>query len=275
MARSFWPRAAAALAVAACSAPLTPAVGEEAPERARVLLVGTYHFDGPNEDYVVAEVDDHLGERRQREIADVAERLAAFRPTKVALEAVEGASGLPDRYLAYLQGAHVLGADEREQLGFRVARRFAHPRVYAIDSPEDLDFDGLLAAARASENGAFLAGFERAVAGFRALNARARTLSVREALALHNRPDEIARGHAFYLSMAGVSSGPGSYEGAALLAAWLARNYRIAANLERVAESPADRVLVLYGAGHLGALREALAASPRLALVPAADLLGD
>lgn len=275
MSHAFWRRAAAALAVAVCAAPLAAAAGEEAPERARVLLVGTYHFDGPNEDYVVAEVDDHLGERRQREIAEVAERLAAFRPTKVALEAVEGVSRLPDRYLAYVNGSHVLGADEREQLGFRVARRFAHPRVYAIDSREDLDFDALLGAARASGNHAFLARFEGAVAGFRALNARARTLSVRAALALHNRPDEVARGHAFYLSMAGVSSGPGRFEGAELLASWLARNYRIAANLERVAESPADRVLVLYGAGHLGALREALAASPRLALVPAADLLGD
>lgn len=74
--------------------------------------------------------------------------------------------------------------------------------------------------------------------------------------------------------MAGVSSAPDKFEGADVLATWLQRNFRIVANLER-SVMPDDRVLVLYGAGHLGALSEAIAASPKLSLVFASEVLAN
>lgn len=254
--------------------PAALATENSAPRKAHVLLVGTHHFANPNQDYVETHLDDHLSERRQQEIAEVALRLAAFRPTKIALEAIEGVSKVPEHYLAYVNGAYALSADERDQLGLRLAKRLGHARVYAIDSRQDLDLDAVFAAARASENRAFLASFDSAVSRFRALEERTRSLTVGEALALHNSPDEIGRGHAFYLAMAGVSSAPGKFEGADVLSAWLQRNFRIVANLERIVE-PDDRILVLYGAGHLGALVEAIAASPKLALVSAGEVLAD
>lgn len=171
-------RLATALLALSLLAPLALAAESLPPRKASVLLVGTHHFGNPNQDYVKTNVDDHLSERRQREIAEVVERLAAFRPTKIALEAVDGLSKVPEHYLAYLRGAYALGADERDQLGLRLAKRLGHARVYAIDSPQDLDFEAVLSAARASENRAFLASFEDAVNGFRALEERIRSLTV-------------------------------------------------------------------------------------------------
>jgi hypothetical protein len=46
------------------------------------------------------------------------------------------------------------------------------------------------------------------------------------------------------------------YAGTDLVSDWYARNLKIYANLTRIAESPNDRILVLYGAGHLKLLQQ-------------------
>ena len=60
--------------------------------KAQVMILGVYHFDNPNLDYVKSNTDDHLSPKRQAEIAKVVELLAKFNPTRIALEAVDGAS---------------------------------------------------------------------------------------------------------------------------------------------------------------------------------------
>lgn len=54
---------------------------------AKILILGTYHLDNPGRDSVNVRVDDVLAEKRQREIAFVLDRLANFKPTKIAIEA--------------------------------------------------------------------------------------------------------------------------------------------------------------------------------------------
>ncbi len=46
------------------------------------------------------------------------------------------------------------------------------------------------------------------------------------------------------------------YAGADMVAIWFQRNLRIFANLTRVADSPNDRIFVVYGAGHVPLLRD-------------------
>ena len=58
-----------------------------AAEQTQVLVVGMVHLDNPGRDVINFEFKNVLGERRQKEIREVVERLKAFRPTKVAVEA--------------------------------------------------------------------------------------------------------------------------------------------------------------------------------------------
>jgi hypothetical protein len=247
--------------------------GQEAPGRARVMVLGVYHFGNPNQDYVRTDVDDHLSERRQTEIREVLDLLAAFRPTKVALEAVPGSSPVPDRYQAYLRGEDTLRADERDQLGFRLARRFGLPRVYAVDQKLDMDVAGVVAAAEASGDSAFLRLFRQTIAEVQELEARKASLTVREILELANDPQALERQADLYLQIARVR-GDGDFKGPDVLAAWYQRNFRIFSNLVRVVESPEDRVLVIFGAGHAPILRELVRSSPDLELVEPNDYLG-
>jgi hypothetical protein len=56
-----------------------------------------------------------------------------------------------------------------------------------------------------------------------------------------------------------------NYAGANVLTEWYQRNIRIHTHLVNVVE-PHDRVLVVFGAGHLGLLRQAVQADPTLTL---------
>ena len=99
-----------------------------------VLLLGVPHLANRNRDVFNVQFDDMLGPRRQREIGECAERLARFRPTKMALEVVtDRDDALNEDYRGYRAGAGALTADEVHQFGFRIAADLGHERVYAIN----------------------------------------------------------------------------------------------------------------------------------------------
>ena len=57
-----------------------------------------------------------------------------------------------------------------------------------------------------------------------------------------------------------------NWAGADLLAEWFHRNIRIYSNVMGLIDSPNERVLVIYGAGHLGWLRNDFAGNPNVRL---------
>jgi hypothetical protein len=258
------------IAVSACSHPAARGTPAPAAPRAEVMVLGVYHFDNPNRDYVKTDVDDHRAPRRQTEIADVVARLAAFRPTKIAVEASDGAA-LAAHY-ASLRAGGAFDGGEIDQLALRLAVQMGHTEVYAIDHKLDMDLDRVIGAANTSGDRVFLELFQRVLGEVQADQLEQRTRTVRASLVKMNDPAEIARGRDLYLNMARVRSGA-DFAGADVLAAWYQRNFRIFANVAAVAAAPADRVLVVIGAGHVGILRELIAASPNLRLVEVNDYL--
>jgi len=60
----------------------------------QVMVLGTYHMDNPGLDLHNARADDVLTPRRQAELAAVAEALAAFKPTVIAIERVTARAGV-------------------------------------------------------------------------------------------------------------------------------------------------------------------------------------
>lgn len=240
--------------------------------RAQVMILGAYHFDNPNLDYVKSNVDDHLSVKRQAEIAEVVALLAKFKPTKIALEAVDGVSAIHKNYTAYLNGTYTLKADERDQLGMRLAKQLGHKRIYAIDHKLDMDFGAVMAAAQQSNDQVFLSTFQKAMGEIEELQKRQSTMTVREILCVHNATSNVARAGNLYLQLARVRGGE-TFVGADVLAGWYQRNFRIFANLARVIDSPEDRLLVIYGAGHSAILQSLVQSSPDLQFVDAGDYL--
>jgi len=94
-----------------------------------LLIVGAPHFGNPGRDVVNVRVPDVLSPDRQREIEAVVDQLAAFRPTRVAVEwPAEEQARLDQRYADYRAGRHTLTANERDQIGLRLAARLGLSR---------------------------------------------------------------------------------------------------------------------------------------------------
>jgi hypothetical protein len=72
----------------------------------------------------------------------------------------------------------------------------------------------------------------------------------------------IAKNHAGYMTMLLPTDSIGIYGETDLVTNWYKRNLRIMTNLNRVAQFPGDRVILLIGAGHVRILNDLASASP-------------
>lgn len=265
------PTRAAALAILLFFA-AAPAHAQSAPPRAQVMILGTHHMDNPGLDYANPAVDDVLAPRRQAEIAAVAQALAEFRPTRIAIEVPPSRdSAINAQYGAYRAGTYTLARNEIDQLGYRLAGMLGQGRVYPVDYRLDMDFGGAMQWAAQNGQGELaqrMGATVQAMVG--EMNARIATTSVGAQLAEANsaRADSM---HGLYLVLATVGRDT-TYKGAEEVANWYTRNLYIFANIARVAQ-PGERVLVIMGSGHGTLLREFVDASPELDLVSAEPYL--
>ena len=240
--------------------------------RAQVLLLGTYHFDNPGLDVVKTEVADVLTPGKQAEIKQVVEAIARFRPTRIAIEVrADRAARVDSQYAAYRAGRHTLSRSEVQQLGFRLAERFDHPRLYAVDHGGDFPFGAVMQYAQGHDP-AFVQRVQQTTAEMTAeSNRNQQQKTIGEILRLENDPARIRKGHAMYTEIARVGAGD-TYVGADLLAKWYERNIRIFSDVQGIAR-PGDRILMIFGAGHAAILRELIASDPRLELIEATEYL--
>lgn len=241
--------AAAGLALGATHAAPLAAQGP----KPQILILGSPHF-GATDDYAGGSGIDILEAGRQEEVEEIVRLLAAFRPTKIAVEVpVAMDSAYRARYEAYRDGKTELRRSETEQIGFRLARRLGHPQVHAIDTKLDEDLRGVMQWAAANGDTAFLSGVQAFVAKIQAESAADAKRPLREVLRRANTAEYDSL-HWGYLRMARVGT-PADPIGASVVADRYERNLRIFANLARIAE-PGDRVLVIYGASHGKLLRD-------------------
>jgi hypothetical protein len=236
-------------------------------DRVAVLLLGSYHMANPGLDQFNLEADDVLAPERQAQIEAVVAQLAAFAPTKIAIEDPYGDSTAVVNYRQYVRGERTLERSEEEQIGFRLAKRLGHEAVYQIDVRLMLDDAALgpVVAANPAHQ-ARMAELEKL--GQRAMAQMAAWLAegtVGEMLYHMNRPEVLAQAHWPYVWIFAPIAEGDDYAGADLVADWYKRNLRIFANLNRIA-TPGDRILVIYGQGHIPILRELVQASPDFCL---------
>jgi hypothetical protein len=244
-------------------APPEPAA---APGRAEVLVLGVYHMSNPGHDIYNMHADDVLAPKRQAEIAQVAAALKKFHPTKIAVERDPGDRRMAKDYADYVSGKHELTRNEVEQLGFRLARDLGHKAVYATDADGDFPYQRLVNYAKGSgrsrELDAIMAGFGEMV---KAQGVYLGSHTVLETLLYMNADAKVDRQIGLYHRLARIGE-PGDWAGADLLADWFRRNMRIYSNTAQLIDSPSERVLVIFGAGHLGWLQRAFAADPTVRL---------
>jgi hypothetical protein len=227
-----------------------------AQKRPAVMVVGSIHMANPGADFANMTMDDITSEKRQREVADLVNRLSSFGPTKIALEyAPSQDSAVNAGYLAFRNNSRALQKTEREQVGFRLAAQLGHPRVYGIDAPMALDVGAVMQFAMANGMQDFAMETQRTIQQVMSeAQQQAQTLPITGLMAAFNNPQREQLMNSFYLRATQVSRDT-NYVGAAMAADWYERNLRMLSNLHRVVTSESDRVLLVVGAAHAAILR--------------------
>jgi len=233
--------------------------------RAEVLVLGTYHMANPGHDLFNMKADDVLAPKRQAEIAEVMAALKAFKPTKIAIES-DSQKKFDERYAQYLAGKYELTTNEIDQIGLRLAKEMGHMTIYAVDADGDFPFQRVINFAKASGQSAKLDAHMAEIGEMvKAQGNYLQTHTVLQTLLYMNSDEKVAQSVGFYYLEAHYGE-PGDYAGPDLLAEWYRRNIRIFNNVTKLVTSPDDHILLIFGAGHLGWLRQAFGSDPTLRL---------
>ncbi|MBI1939280.1 MAG: hypothetical protein HYS25_14315 [Ignavibacteriales bacterium] len=259
-------------------------------KKARVMILGTFHFAYPNLDMVKTEDKDKidvLAEERQIEIESIINQLKEFQPTKIVIEVKTWNQNKTDSlYTEYQNGNFVLPKGEDYQIGFRLAKLLEHKKLYCVDTWGNLSTflnsaDGKNFSVR-DDKAKFMNDLETYMDSVKKLSNASdkkeksiKELSINKILIEMNQPENYKKQHEFYFKeIFKFEKEAFDYGGADwVTASWYNRNLRIFRNIMRITENSDDRILVIYGGGHLALLSQFVNDSPSHTLVPALDYL--
>lgn len=249
------------------------AAAEDCPaDRSPIMILGTYHMHNPGMDGINMKADDVLSVRRQKEIAELVNGLARFRPTKVMLEAAYASPVQQQRYRQYLEGKYELTRNEIDQIGFRLARQVGLKSVDPVDFPMWMSgetYDELEFKPRPKPTSAAATPAPKPPEEIEA-ERRLRQSTVADYLRFINQREQWFNNNHLRYYMDTFEPDPEAvkiYAKTDALTNWYKRNFRIFSNIVRKTERPKDRVLLIIGVGHLAILRNLAQDMPGFCLV--------
>lgn len=240
--------------------------------KSAVLTLGTFHFNFPNLD--VQQVSktgqiDVLEPQYQKEIEKIVRKISRFKPTMIVIERQPSDQARTDSlYQAYLRGTYQLKRTEEEQLGFRLAKQLGLKTLHCIDEWGNFtqQMEGIVYGKNKAEAEKFEAYFEAspdAEKRFAPLPVY-KTNGILAALKQENDEQNLKKSLGNYLiGMFKYESEARDFAGVDFeTGRWFSRNLKIFRNIQRLNPTPTDRILVIYGAGHLNLLNHFFDCSP-------------
>lgn len=235
-------------------------VDRDAKVKPTLVILGTYHMGTAGSNVVNGKVDDVSSPERQKQMVELVGKLKKFKPTKIVVECdLEADEKNRELYERYLSGSYQLSKNETNQIGFRLAKESGLKKVYCVDWSDFWDDPAISYekyASKDAEFDSFLKGVYRNLKKeVDAEHEKLFTLPIVNQLVLLNQPERIEKAHQIYYDIMRIGRGK-EYIGANYVSWWYRRNLTILDNIIRITDSPQERVLVVYGSGHLKLLTQ-------------------
>jgi len=261
---------------------LLTAVALSQAKRNEVLTLGTFHFAFHNRDIKKIEKEkqiDVLDKKYQAEMEIIVARLAKFKPSIIAIEVDPSLQPKIDSlYAAYVAGNHTLNREEYQQIGFRLAKKLNLQKLYCVNDwgRNYKNIDSLLTnpgSHRQAFTDFFYKNPDTALIHY-AMDIF-KTKGILAQLKELNNPENIKKDLGNYLvgtfkyetekdNALGVDFTTGW---------WFNRNLKIFRNIQKIQTKSNDKILVIYGAGHMNLLNLFFDVSPEYTLKNINDYL--
>ncbi|RZT23631.1 DUF5694 domain-containing protein [Fictibacillus sp. BK138] len=209
-----------------------------------IILVGTFHF----------EQDTELIKNKEDEIEELVDYFSKLQPTKVALE-WENAQNeeLNDKYKHSGDSEEI---DEIQQIGFRLAQKLSHERVYAVNWAGDLTQNDMVKL-----NNTIQSSYPEILNTMNSLQESTPEISADKKLIQSykelNDKKYIIELEKIYLYFVEVEDDKGDMIGVNFLNKWSERELMIFKNIVEIASDHSDeRILLVIGSDHLWMLRK-------------------
>lgn len=254
----------------------------------KVLLVGTWHFNYPGMDAHVTSDDlkmNIFSDQKQKELQELLDYIALFKPTKIAVEGGRISGYLIRRFERWKNNTRPLGASEIDQIAIRLMDRFNLDTLYGTDAYPLLSEirDGRQADSTSRQKQDYIdqiiqdfswGGADEISNRYSQWYQYKDTMEVKATLLDNfqymNSDQVLNRGFGAYLNGSFKTE---DYIGADGLAMnWMARNLRIYRNIQNIDYDSNDRILVLFGSAHVQLLKFFFECSPEFELVKFNDL---
>ncbi|MDY0781443.1 DUF5694 domain-containing protein [Tenacibaculum sp. IB213877] len=233
----------------------------------QVAVVGMLHFVSKN-NTINQNFTDVKDIRRQQEIKDIVQSLKVYNPTKIAVERpYKSENELNNNYRNYLNGSYKLTAEETDQIAFRLAKELNHKRLFLVHSPVQYAFDSAVVFAKKNGQSYLIDSITKNAKQLaKEYDQIAEKKTIKEAIYYLNTHKAIDKNHYSYILLSQIGNKQNKI-GAEAVGDWYKSNIKIFENIRQLIDSNSERVLVIYGQGHLKILNQLIKDTPELELI--------
>jgi hypothetical protein len=247
----------------------------------KVLLLGTFHFGYPNLDTHKtdsANYIDVMSAKRQAELQELAEVILRFQPTRFYIESWN-TSFHDSLYNEYLAGNYKPGRNENYQVGYRVAKQAGLKKIFPVDASNFAAenykkypwLDSMWNMNNPIDSSRDKYWSKRYSKLYTAGDSVEVTLTMLENFLQMAQPKVLHRMHGNYLA---AGFGTEGTNGPDMLAMWwYSRNLRIFNKILQTKPAGEDRIVILFGNGHMPILKHCFQSSPEFEVVELKTLL--
>lgn len=245
-------------------------------QKTQILLIGTIHFETPHTDQFELKVDDFLSAKRQSELEGLTNVLSQTKATKVMIERpLENQPAQDSLYNSYLTDLYKITVSEREQIGFRLAKKLHLQHINCVDKFYGMTHDSLMGATAKENNQLDLLKDLKTQANgmLKDFDNKLKKGSITEVLKYINEPEQLKRNLSLYLKFITKIGAGKNYAGAEAVADWYLRNLAIYSNIINQVEPSDKYVILIFGQGHIPILKHLLESNDNFDVVELKSVL--
>lgn len=259
-------------------------------QKQEVLLIGTFHYNNPNFDVIKTNAFDVLGEKSQKELEFIAEKIKKFNPDKIFTEwDFDKQEKLDSLYRLYVDGNYqdfinkkykntdefaFYNENEIFQLAFRAAKKTKLPKVYGIDHFVDLPFDTVMNSIQSAKQSDLMTEINSIIKqSAEEANLKRKTMSLTQLMLDLNTPEARNKNAGFYLRSLNKAGSKDSFAGAYSVSEWYRRNLYMYSLVQKITESTDKKIVILLGSGHISMIKEFISLEDKFKIVELKDVI--